>query len=58
MGAYDDLVKGTDHLSDDELAERIAEHPDRDVLLALVRRSRGDRPTRDPEHKGPVKKDE
>ena len=42
--AYDELVKSTDHLSDDELAERIAQHPDRDLFLAVLRRTRGDSP--------------
>src|ERR1022692_3919829 len=39
---YESLAGSHEHLTDDELAEQIADHEDRDVLLALWRRQRGD----------------
>jgi hypothetical protein len=43
QSAYDKLASSHEELSDDELAERVAAHPDRDVLLALWRRVRGEK---------------
>ena len=42
LSPYESLAESHAHLTDDELAERIAGHADRDVLLALWRRQRGD----------------
>ena len=35
------LTAAHDHVSDDDLAEKIAAHPDRDIFLALWRRITG-----------------
>lgn len=35
------LTVAHDHVSDDDLAEKIAAHPDREILLALWRRITG-----------------
>jgi hypothetical protein len=42
------LSDSTDHVSEDELAERIKQHQDRDILFAVWRAARGDvAPVRD-----------
>ena len=45
---YETLAGSHDELTDDELAEAIAAHPDRDLLLALWRRVRGEKPAAEP----------
>jgi hypothetical protein len=47
--AYEKLAGAHAPLSDDELAGQIEAHPDRDVLLALWRRVRGQETTAVPE---------
>jgi hypothetical protein len=42
------LSDSTDHVSEDELAERIEQHQDRDIMFAVWRAARGDvAPVRD-----------
>lgn len=51
LSPYEALTASHDRLSDDELAERLAGHADREILLELVQRTR---PAEKPESKPAV----